>query len=174
MIGFIIATFAYVFPAYVANASPAFLAGVAKRRFHPVDCGKKLRGKRIFGDGKTIEGTAFGLLCGTLMAVLIGIVASGTSYALGVDYLMLGLLMSVGTLLGDMLGSFIKRRIGIKRGGKAPLMDQLGFVVVAMLFGAIIYVPSLLAVVFLLIVTPAIHLFLNYAAYKLGMKDVPW
>jgi CDP-2,3-bis-(O-geranylgeranyl)-sn-glycerol synthase len=84
------------------------------------------------------------------------------------------LLVALGALLGDILGTFIKRRIGISRGRPAPVLDQLAFLSVAILFGTIVNPMPLVLIGFLLIVTPAIHLLANAIAYLLRLKDVPW
>ena len=51
---------------YFANAAPIILHGEI-----PLDFGKKLFGKRIFGDGKTILGTFSGILVGISAGALI-------------------------------------------------------------------------------------------------------
>ncbi|MFW5902556.1 MAG: CDP-archaeol synthase, partial [archaeon] len=56
----------YIFPAYVANSSAVVLGGGK-----PLDNGKKYKGKRILGDGKTIRGTVFGIVCGFLVGLII-------------------------------------------------------------------------------------------------------
>ena len=170
----IIQAFWIILPAYIANASPAFLAGFFKRKFHPIDMNKKWNKKRLLGDGKTIEGTLFGIMTGTITAMIISILAQGTVYLIAVDYLLLGILLSAGALVGDIFGSIVKRRMGLKRGAKAPILDQLDFLCFALLFAAIVYIPAWEVIVFLLIVTPIIHLFVNFLGYTLGMKDVPW
>jgi CDP-2,3-bis-(O-geranylgeranyl)-sn-glycerol synthase len=89
-------------------------------------------------------------------------------------YLPLACLLSLGALLGDLLGSFIKRRIGIERGGAAPVLDQLGFVCLAMLLAWPFYLPGWQEILTVLIITPPIHLATNFAGYKLGMKSHPY
>ena len=91
---------------------------------------------------------------------------------------LLALLIPLGALLGDLTGAFIKRRIGIAPGGLLPIVDQIDFVVGAVVF-AIPLAPDLLAVswavaVTVLLITPPIHLFTNYLAYKLKLKKNPW
>jgi CDP-2,3-bis-(O-geranylgeranyl)-sn-glycerol synthase len=86
--------------------------------------------------------------------------------------------LAFGAMLGDIAGSFIKRRRGIERGGSLPLLDQLGFLVVALLFASLsadfktlFTIPVIIAG---FIITPVLHLTTNYIAYKLGLKEVPW
>ena len=158
----------FILPAYMANATPVVLGGGA-----PIDGGKLFRdGRPIFGAGKTIRGFVAGLIAGSLVGVLQG-AAAGQAYT----YVLLGLLLALGALVGDLLGSFIKRRLNIPRGGAAPVLDQLGFVVFALLFASPIMVIMVLrweVILTILLITPPIHLATNFVGYKLGFKSRPY
>ncbi|MGB9831181.1 MAG: CDP-2,3-bis-(O-geranylgeranyl)-sn-glycerol synthase [Fervidicoccus fontis] len=160
----------YISP-MVANGIPVVVSKFIKGR--PLDRGKYLSdGKRILGDGKTVEGTIFAILTGTLMGAIIGIL---NYYSL--QYCFTGFLGSLGGILGDITKSFFKRRIGIERGGMLPLVDQLDFYLGSTLF---IYLcpicahPSLDVFLFGIIIIPLLHLSTNYIAFKLHLKSVPW
>lgn len=155
----------FILPAYVANATPVVLGGG-----RPIDAGKKfIDGRPIFGAGKTVQGFLAGLAAGTFVGLLQGIAAGPLP-----DYLALGFLLALGALLGDLLGSFIKRRLGIKRGGLAPGLDQLSFVVVALLAASPLALPSWEIVLTIIIITLPIHLATNFGGYKLGLKSRPY
>jgi CDP-2,3-bis-(O-geranylgeranyl)-sn-glycerol synthase len=85
-----------------------------------------------------------------------------------------GFLMGVGAVLGDLLGAFLKRRLGIKPGDPLPIIDQLDFVFGALLFGSLVFPLSLASVLLVVLVTPPIHLGTNYGAYLLGLKKTYW
>jgi len=154
-------------PCYVANATPVLVAKVVKRT-HPMDKGLRfLDGRRILGDSKSVEGFVSGILAGTAVGF-----ALRWAGLLGVQE---AFVLSLGTMLGDALGSFVKRRLGIERGNPAPLLDQLTFLLVALLLYQLVYGGlDALTVVILVLVTPPIHLVTNYFAYKLGLKSKPW
>jgi CDP-2,3-bis-(O-geranylgeranyl)-sn-glycerol synthase len=155
----------FILPAYVANAAPVVLGGGP-----PLDLGKKfLDGRRIFGDGKTTRGFVGGIIAGTVIGLFQGIFRA----PLG-EHTLLGFMLALGALLGDLVSSFIKRRIDIERGGAAPGLDQLSFVVVALLLASPVKVPSWQVIVTLLIITPPIHLATNFIGYKLGLKSRPY
>jgi CDP-2,3-bis-(O-geranylgeranyl)-sn-glycerol synthase len=155
----------FILPAYVANATPVVLGGGA-----PINGGKLFRdGRPIFGAGKTMRGFVAGLIAGSLVGVLQGVVA-GQAYT----YVTLGLLLALGALVGDLLGSFIKRRLNIPRGGAAPVLDQLSFVVFALLFASPVMLPGWEVILIILIITPPIHLATNFVGYKLGFKSRPY
>ena len=107
----------YILPSYVANMTPVIFGGG-----RPLDLNKKfIDGRRILGDHKTIRGFISGLITGTLVGCMQGRPLTG-------------FLLSLGTMVGDSFGSFVKRRMGIEAGGSAPLLDQEGFLIFSILF----------------------------------------
>ena len=153
----------FIFPAYCANAAPV-LGGGGK----PMDFGKNfLDGKPILGRNKTFKGFFFGLAIG----IGVGIVE-----CLLFDYPWLfSLLTPSGALLGDLAGAFLKRRLGIAPGGLLPVVDQVDFVVGALLLSApLAVIRTWELAVAVLVITPPIHLFTNFLAYKLKLKRNPW
>lgn len=159
MIDNLIGLIVFILPAYIANASPVILGGGP-----PMDFGKKFGdGKRVLGDGKTWRGFFGGILAGTATGILLGSAIPG-------------LLLSLGTLVGDTVGSFAKRRMGMERGKPSALMDQLTFLFIALLF-AYPFLPAYLDVfglVFLVALTYLLHVVSNVFAHRMGWKKVPW
>ncbi|MDZ5810288.1 CDP-2,3-bis-(O-geranylgeranyl)-sn-glycerol synthase [Halorubrum sp. AD140] len=180
MIGSLVATaFWAMLPAYVPN-NAAVLAGGGR----PIDGGREWRGARLLGDGKTWRGTAIGTLTGVLLALALNRVNDPASAALGVDLptfaLPAAVALAFGAMCGDIGASFLKRRSGRERGAAFPGLDQLDFVVVALLAVFLVdtdwaiatFTPSVLAVV--LVMTPVLHVVTNVGAYALGLKNEPW
>ena len=162
MIEIILNALYFFLPAYVANTSACIFG-----KGRPIDFKKKFYDKRrILGDGVTIRGTASGVLCGTIVGALQ-------------QEPVLGFLLSLGAMVGDMSGSFIKRRMGFERGAHAPILDQLNFVVGGLVFASLIlpigvFPLNLETVIILFVLTPFGHLMVNKTGYQLKMKDVPW
>ena len=152
----------FIFPAYCANAAPVLAGGGL-----PLDFGKNFYdGKRVFGKNKTFRGFFFGLAIG----ILVGLV----EYVVFDYSLLFSVLSPLGALTGDLAGAFLKRRVGIPPGGLLPVIDQIDFVVGAIVFSLpVMTIPIELAAAVLLI-TPPIHLFTNFVAYKLKLKSNPW
>lgn len=154
----------FILPAYLANATPVVLGGGP-----PVDGGKVLSdGRRILGDGKTIRGFSFGLFVGAIFGLFQSLVwgrPGGWEVAV---------LLSLGALLGDIVGSFIKRRIDIKRGQSMPGLDQLEFLVGSILLSSLLYLPRWEVLVVLLLITPLLHLGTNIIGYELSLKSEPY
>ncbi len=151
-------------PAMVTNATPVFV-----RKGTPIDLGKKfIDGHRILGDGKTFEGLLVGLY--------FGFIVSFTYMLLQYDFYstLILYLSCIAAILGDLLGSFIKRRLGLKRGERALLLDQLDFFlassIVLIIHGLVDYILFIVALVIIVL----LHIFTNRVAYILGLKNVPW
>jgi CDP-2,3-bis-(O-geranylgeranyl)-sn-glycerol synthase len=83
-------------------------------------------------------------------------------------------LLSIGALTGDLLGSFFKRRANIKSGGPSPMLDQLGFVIVALIAGSFFLRPAPQYVQLLILITLCVHWLSNALGYIVGLKKHPW
>ncbi len=160
----------FIFPAYCANGTPVLAGGGTK-----MDFGRNfIDGKRIFGNNKTFRGFFFGWGVGFLVGLVEGFVFGFDNYPVWFS-----LLIPLGALLGDLTGAFIKRRLNIAPGGLLPVVDQIDFVVGAVVFAlplALINWSGLSWQVILtvLLITPPIHLFTNFLAFKLKLKKNPW
>ena len=174
-----VTTLYFILPAYFSNGSGLVFGGGT-----PVDFGKSdKKGNRWIGDGVTWRGFIAGNIIGTLTGAVQGYFGPELMQTFG-QYIitpiatdlhsgiMIGFLLGFGALLGDALGSFIKRRMGIGRGKPAPILDQLDFIIVALILVSLVVELNLLCVVLAIILTLFIHLIANTGAYLLGMKDV--
>ncbi len=180
----ILQAFWIVIPIYVANASAVIVGGGI-----PIDFGKSWKdGRRILGDGKTWRG----LLSGTFLGMTAGFgLAVGATYLSESDYTFLGLTnfegfpfmipilfsLCFGALLGDVIESFFKRRIGKDRGQDWVPFDQLDFLLgalgLSLLISEVIFLLQGTSeqwffenlgfwhIVVLLVVTPFIHISAN-------------
>lgn len=169
----IVQSFWFIFPAYIANAFPLVLGGGK-----PADFGKNfIDGNRILGDGKTIRGFFFGFWGGILIGRFQMFLISRPGFPSGLQIPVWGweivLLLTVGSLLGDLIASFIKRRLGIRRGQSAPLLDQLDFAIGAILLASMVWLPPVEIIVTILLVTPLVHMMGNSIAFRVGVKSEP-
>jgi CDP-2,3-bis-(O-geranylgeranyl)-sn-glycerol synthase len=153
----------FMLPAYLSNVT-ALTFGGGK----PLDFNRNFRdGRRMIGDGVTIRGTIIGTLIGTCVGTIQGIISGDI-----LQGILLGLCLGGGALLGDACGSFIKRRLNIGRGRPAPILDQLDFVVGALLLASLVVVIPFQLIIVILVISVFLHLGANIIAYLLGMKDV--
>ena len=174
-----ITTLYFILPAYFSNAS-----GLLFGRGAPVDFGKyDKNGVRWIGNGVTWKGLIAGTLIGTLTGLVQGyfapeILQNYSQYIITPiivnigNGIIIGFLLGFGALVGDALESFIKRRIGIKRGEPAPILDQIDFIIVALIFVSPITGFNSIFIIISIVLTLIIHLLANTIAYLLGMKDV--
>lgn len=157
----------FILPAYVANGAPVLFGGGP-----PVDFGKNFfDGRRIFGDNKTLRG----LLSGILSGLLVGLILSFTVFQ--PSYFSYFIAQSLGAHIGDLFGSFVKRRLNLKPGQSAPILDQLGFLLFAFLAMYFICgsIPlTSLEIAILLVLTLILHPLTNLGAYLLKLKSRPY
>jgi CDP-2,3-bis-(O-geranylgeranyl)-sn-glycerol synthase len=164
-------------PAYVPNSAAAVFGGGT-----PIDLGRKFSdGRRIFGDGKTYRG----FLGGVLSGVAVGLVQILAAFTFGLDMLPRHTILSVfllatGALLGDLVKSFFKRRLGKARGESWLIADQYDLVVGSLLLVLLVYPGwvveniTLPILVWIILLTPLLHRVVNIIGYYIGVKEVPW
>ena len=158
----------YIFPAYCANAAPVLFGGG-----QPIDFNKNfIDGKPIFGQNKTIRGFIAGLLIGTFVGWAQETLAPNIGLEKG--SVLLGFSLSIGALIGDLVGSFIKRRLDINPGASLPVSDQIDFVLFALLFSLPVRPPTMLYALLIIVLTLPIHLLANVIAYLIRVKKRPW
>ena len=174
-----VTTLYFILPAYFSNGSGLLFGGGL-----PVDFGKSDKnGARWIGDGVTWRGFAAGTIVGTLTGIIQGFLGPSIVKEFGQfittpiitnipEGIIIGFLLGFGALLGDAIGSFIKRRLGIGRGNPAPFLDQLDFIIVALILVSFVVELSPTVIIIAIVLTLAIHLLTNSVAYLLGLKDV--
>ncbi|AMD17960.1 hypothetical protein TL18_07940 [Methanobrevibacter sp. YE315] len=174
-----IAVLYFILPAYFSNGAGLLFGGGL-----PVDLGKSdSHGVRWIGDGVTWKGLIGGTIIGIITGAIQGFLAPQIIAEFGQyittpivtsipNGILIGFLLGFGALLGDAIGSFLKRRLGIGRGKPAPILDQLDFLIVALILVSFVVKLSLSFVVIAIVLTLIIHLLANTGAYLLGLKDV--
>lgn len=168
LIDFTIWFIKYFLPSMIANASPLLIHGV-----FPIDKGIAFIDKKpIFGRNKTVEGFLVGVYMGFSSSIVLSIIFNNYSLIL------LGLGASISSLLGDLFGSFIKRRLGIKSGDPFPILDQLDFMFFTIIYYALLNVKDIVFnpcyVFYACILVLILHIITNNVAYYLGVKDKRW
>src|SRR3989338_10836708 len=161
----------FFLPAYVANMAPILLRWIPFAN-RPVS-------KRLFGENKTWRGLLVGTLAGGLIFALQKWAhQQGFQELALIDYndfsLLLGFLLGLGALLGDLVKSYYKRKAEIAPGRPWIPFDQIDFVIGALVVGFLVYVPPIEVVLVLLVVSPVLHLLVNYIGYLLGINKKKW
>ncbi len=174
-------------PAMTANTFAPFLGGGK-----PVDFGLKRKdGRRYLGDGKTWRGFFGGVACAALLGMILMTVLHFTGLSDVNDSLwgpypwnmVILLILPVGSLFGDMLGSFIKRAVKRPRGKKTPILDQWDYIIGTMILispffywwsEAFIADHRWIASLIFLGIAILAHTVANWIGYWIGVKKEPW
>ncbi len=100
---------------WVANGAPILARMLFGTRFsYPVDGSARfLDGRPFFGSAKTLRGIIAAVALTTLAALSLGLAAG------------LGALVGSAAVAGDLVSSFVKRRLGIPTSGRARGLDQV-------------------------------------------------
>ena len=157
-------SFLYVVGRIYFTMIPLILGGIAnmiftktelyKKNNKPIDCGKTLNGKRIFGDNKTYIGFISMMFFCTVFQILFGVFCNVLNLNQHNDLynirentftlnLIFGLLTGFVYMISELPNSFIKRQLDIKPGKTASGIKGV-------LFFLIDQIDSLIGVMFLL------------------------
>ena len=199
-------------PAYLANTGAMLFGKWVPDKLglenHKIDGGRvHSDGNRMLGDGKSWEGLFGGaFFSGILVMISHWLWAGNTGpsdrpfidpilttdstdwFWIGGEWgaaFILGFTLGFACMLGDMAGSFVKRRQGLKREGeissKAPLLDTLPFAIFIFLAAALLFNDQVMmhshlapSIITIIILTPIIHRSFNILGYRFGLKSVPY
>jgi CDP-2,3-bis-(O-geranylgeranyl)-sn-glycerol synthase len=162
----LILTIKFLLPMWTANVALNFFHFYKRRSGfwdYTLDLGKKFfDGRRILGDAKTVLGLPMAIFFGFLGGWIL-------------SQPKIGVFMGLFTYLGALLSGFLKRRLGIKRGGCLPIIDQTDYLIVGSiglrLLGYRVDSTLFLTAFF---VTLIVHTSANIVGFRLGIKDNPW
>jgi len=168
-------------PAGVGTLLPVFAAHTPglKKWDAPMDFGKSLRGHRIFGDHKTWRGFLAGWLGGSLWGAVqvywyhhSHFIQNFYPDSFPADkFLLIAILISLGSVIGDAVGSFFKRQLDIPSGKSWFPADQLDFIIGGMILALPVVRLELSLYVLILVTWLTIHLFFGVLGYITHLKD---
>lgn len=138
-------------------------------------------GKPLFGSHKTWRGLLFATLGGEAIFLMqLGIMAAIPAFrniAL-FDYFTLpvwtGFLLGFGAILGDLVKSFVKRRVSVKPGERWFPFDQIDYLLGGLIAISIVHPVAWSVWVAVLVGGLILHLLVNNIGFALGMKDTRW
>jgi len=171
-------------PAGIANSSPVFAnkIPVLHKLGMPIDGGKTFRGKRIFGDHKTVRGFIVGVITGFTVAglqmFLYKNVAWLTELSPTIDYsepivLLMGAALGFGALAGDAVKSFFKRQFSVPSGHSWFPFDQLDYIVGGIFASSLFVTLTFSQYVTITLVWFLIHPIATFVGWLLKLKDSP-
>jgi len=156
--------FSLLFLILVANGSPILLRYLMRDAFsYPIDFNCLLTdGKPLLGSAKTWRG-----LMGSLL------ITSLSTQMIGQDFVT-GLLVASGAMCGDLLSSFLKRRLGMRSSTRAPLLDQVPESLIPALLLMQTFHLSITAIVALVFAFFLLDIMLSRLLYQLGIRKKPY
>lgn len=172
----------YLFlPAYAANIAPVLAKRLGAFRLldRPLDGGKRIGSQPLFGPHKTLRGVVVGICAAVGVATLQRLGVNGTGVLSTLSSLphaafspvLWGAALGGGALLGDLLKSFVKRRLNIPPGRRWFPWDQLDMVLGGLLVGGFLYHFSFPTVLTLVLLTPLLGVLVNIGGYLLSVKE---
>ena len=148
----------------VANGTPVILRAVLKDRWaHALDGGLLWSdGRPLLGRSKTVRGLLLALLLTT-----------ACGHAMNIDW-SIALPLALASVSGDLLSSFVKRRMGLASSSKALGLDQIPESLLPSLVGMILLSLSALDVIFVVTAFFAGELLISRVLYKLRIRERPY
>jgi len=177
----------YLLPAALGNHTascgnriwlPAILKRGLAKLAHPVDFGIQWRGKEIFGKNKTWRGLLVGVTVGIFVAGIQALLFFKTDFFRNntlvdyqkVNFILFGALSGGGALVGDLVKSFIKRRLNVPPGKPWFPWDQLDWIAGAIALSSIVYVPPALVAAVTALLYVGVHLCSDRIVCRMGIK----
>lgn len=151
-------------PAAIANSAPP----IATRFLGagtPIDRGRRFLGRELFGAHKTWQGVIVGIAAG-MITFLIQRLFDDIYLPL-----LYGFAISAGALAGDLVKSFVKRRVNVAPGHAWFPFDQCDYVVGALIAAAPFIELTLPAVAGTIAIYVLLHLVVSAGGYVLGVKE---
>jgi CDP-archaeol synthase len=148
----------------IANGVPLFAKKILGSRLaHPLDGHVRLAdGQPLLGPAKTWRGIVLSLLLTTLAAPVIGMAWR------------IGLLIAALAMLGDLISSFLKRRLGLASSSMATGLDQIPESLLPMLAAVPLLGSSLTDVAFVTACFFAGEILLSRLLHRVHLRDQPY
>lgn len=173
----------FFLPAGIANTIPVVAAKlpILKVLDFPVDFYKSWKDTRIFGDHKTFRGFISGVIF-SIITVYIQQVVYRQSQTIqqicpinynDINPLVLGFVLGFGSLAGDAIKSFFKRRQKIEPGEAWIPFDQLDFIIGGILSSASYIYLSIRIYILITLIYFIMHPVITMLGYLTGFKRKP-
>ena len=148
----------------VANGAPILIRNIfGDIANYPLDAGKTLADHYpVFGRSKTWRGVFASVILTVITALLL-------------NYdLVFGLIVAVLAMVGDLLSSFIKRRLKLQPSRMAPLLDQVPESLLPALYMMQVLSLEWTDVLFIVVAFIILELVLSKILYRLGIRQRPY
>ncbi|MDA1197195.1 MAG: CDP-2,3-bis-(O-geranylgeranyl)-sn-glycerol synthase [Nanoarchaeota archaeon] len=169
----------FMLPAYFANMAPVIVKNGFSFLAVPIDGGRLIRGKPVLGAHKTWRGFIFAVVFGIVTAFIQHLLSdipwfSSLSIVSYDSWLVWGMLLGSGAIIGDLIESFFKRRSNVSSGKPWIPLDQLDFVIGGLLFAWVAVDLTLSLIFSVLVVSFVLDIMVNHLAYFLKIRGEKW
>lgn len=170
----------FLLPAGLANIAPVIAKKLVPSWDFPVDHGLVLGGRRLFGSHKTWRGIVAGVIVASATFAIQQSVSAEFAVVRGWCYFdyagaswLLGAWMGAGALVGDLVKSLFKRRLGRPPGQPWFPFDQIDWLLGTIAFvQPFVWLP-LSATIQILVVGIALHVLVKLIGFALKLDDKP-
>ena len=164
----------FLLPAYFANMAPVFANAIFHNKGKPINVA-------LFGSHKTYRGFLAGIIAAVLI-IYIQLYLYGISFFRStsiLDYsqinlLIYGLLFGFGSMLGDLIKSFFKRRLGFKPGSRFMPFDQIDYILGTFLLLSQLFFPGWIFFAIAIILTFLLNVIVNWIGFYLKLREDKW
>lgn len=154
----------FLFLLGIANGAPIVVRKILSNEFsQPLDGGFKLPdGFPIFGSSKTIRGVLTAIVATALLAPVVNV--SWIS----------GALIGALAMVGDLISSFIKRRLGLLPSSRCTGLDQVPEALIPALAGVRLMGLNIFDVTLVVLIFFAGQIALSFLFYKIKLRRRPF
>ena len=131
-----------------------------KKYDYPLDCGLKYRKERLLGDSITMQG----LIISLIISLALEIATQQTMWTI----------VPLAVYGGDILGSFIKRRLHCRRGDYLPIIDHGNYMILLGLIFLIAGYADIWFVLLAILLNYILHPLACWLAFKLKLRQLPY
>ncbi|MDH5391655.1 MAG: CDP-archaeol synthase [Gammaproteobacteria bacterium] len=148
----------------VANGAPVFASYLfSHRQSLPVDLYYRLRDQQyLFGETKTWRGLFASLVMTSVLSLFLG-------YSV-----YFGLMIAALSMAGDLLSSFIKRRLKKPSSSQFLLLDQVPESLLPAMFCMLVYDLELIQVIGIIVIFIIIEMALSIVLFRFGVRKKPY
>ncbi len=147
-----------------ANGAPVLAKKIFGERYaRPLDGGAKFwDGWPVFGPSKTLRGLVAAVLAAAVAAPLVGLP------------LAIGVAAGAGAMTGDLISSFVKRRLGRAPSSRATGLDQIPESLIPLFLCAFPLGLSIADILAGVVVFTVGEMILSPLLYRLGIRSRPY
>jgi hypothetical protein len=148
----------------LANSSPVIAKRILGETYAiPIDGNAQfVDGRPLFGPSKTIRGVVVSVLVTALGAPLLGLP------------IWIGLLVAAAAMSGDLLSSFLKRRLGLTASSKATGLDQIPESLFPLIACRSTFSLTAVDIVVGCVIFLVAEVFLSHLFFRLRLRDRPY